>query len=241
MPATQRERLWLLAGAVAGVLVVVIGWFFFVNPQNSQTSDVDAQVSGARARNDLLDQRISVLAAQNKNLATYQQKLATAKLALPDSSGLPDFLRSLQALGNATMANVTSLSVGVPSDLSTAPLPGMAPLGPVPAPATGSSSAGGSAAGTAGTGAAPGPGPAAVYALPISAQVSGTRQQLTQFLTQLQSVQPRAVLISAIGFGTAGGPSAKGGSGTTTMSLTMDAFVAPADAAEAAALSAAAR
>lgn len=234
MPATQRERLWLVGGALVALVLTMIGWFFFISPQNAQTAEVRGQVSEADSRNDLLQRRIALLASQNKNLATYQQKLAQAKLALPDTSGLPDFLRSLQSLGNATLAEVTSLTVGPPTDLTR--------RGAAPAPsATASSGAASSGAGSGASGAASTGEAAAqkVYALPITAQVNGSPSQLAQFLTQLQSVQPRAVLISSITLGSQG-TSGKD-TGTSVLNLTMKAFVAPASAAESAALSAAAR
>jgi hypothetical protein len=75
-----------------------------------------------------------------------------------------------------------------------------------------------------------------VYALSIAATVSGSPAQLDQFLTQLQTVQPRAVLISQL---TEGSGTATGKPGTTSLQLTMQAFVAPVTAAEQAQISAA--
>jgi hypothetical protein len=70
-----------------------------------------------------------------------------------------------------------------------------------------------------------------------SRSLTGTASQLDQFLTQLQSMQPRAVLISQL---TETSRSATGKSGaTTSLQLTMQAFVAPSSAAENAQLSAA--
>jgi hypothetical protein len=59
---------------------------------------------------------------------------------------------------------------------------------------------------------------------------------LNEFLNQLQTVQPRAVLITAVteAAGTASGA-------TTTLNLTMQAFVQPASAAERAGLASAAQ
>jgi Tfp pilus assembly protein PilO len=67
-----------------------------------------------------------------------------------------------------------------------------------------------------------------VFALPISLNVSGTVAQLSSFLDQLQRVQPRAVLIM-----TANAASADQGgtlSGQVNLGLTLQAFVASADA-----------
>ena len=216
MPKTQVERLWLLGGVLVAFFMVILGYLFFISPQRSQTSDINAQVSTTQQANSTLRARIDTLQQQSKSLATFQAQLTRAQLALPSTSGLPDFLRTLQSIGNATLANVSALTVGPPTDVTTvsggaAPAP---PGTPAPAPA----------------------GPR-VYALPITATVSGTASQLDQFLTQLQSVQPRAVLISQLTEGSAAATGHAGG--TTTLQLTLQAFVAPSSAAEQAQLSAA--
>jgi hypothetical protein len=166
-----------------------------------------------------------LLRAQSKNLAQYESDLRTAQLALPTTSGLPDFLRTLQAIGNATLADVSSLIVGPPTDVT-----GVASSST--GSSTGSTGASTSTATTI-TG-------LRIYALPITAQVAGTTSQLDAFLTQLQAVQSRAVLISQLTEGN--GVASPNGtvSQTTTLQLTMQAFVAPSSAAERAALSAAA-
>jgi Tfp pilus assembly protein PilO len=221
MPKTQTERLWLLGGAVLAILIVLIGYVMLISPQNSNTSSAQSQVSSAKTDNALLRVRINSLRQQNKNLAQFQAELTTAHLALPDTSGLPDFLRTLQSIGNATLATVSALAVGSPTDVT-----GVAGGATTSAKAGSSSPASGQR----------------IYALPISAQVTGTTDQLNQFLTQLQSVQPRAVLISGLTEG-AGATSASGtqtASGSaSTLQLTMQAFVAPNSAAEKAQLSAA--
>jgi Tfp pilus assembly protein PilO len=225
MPRSQLEKFWLSAGALAGFVMLLIGYFMFIGPQRSQTSDVNSQKANASAQIAKLQGKINTLAAQTKNLATYQSTLRQAELALPSTSGLPDFLRTLQAIGNSTLANVSTLTVGTPTDVTSL-------AGVSPAATTGTRSGTGAAASSvAGI---------KVYALPITAQVDGTVTQLDQFLTQLQSVQPRAVLISQIN--QASNTSAKGGSRSsgTTLTLTLQAFVAPNSAAEQAQLSAAA-
>jgi len=219
MPQTRLERQWLLGGVFVAVFVVLLGYLFFISPQRSQTSGVNAQRARAEQATASLQARISNLQQQTKNLATYQAQVTRAQLALPSTSGLPDFLRALQSIGNATLANVSALTVGPPTDVT------LVSGGP---PAAASAKPGSSA-----PAAASGP---RVYALPITASVSGTTARLDQFLMQLQSVQPRAVLISQL---TEGSGNASGQSAGTTLQLTMQAFVAPANAAEQAQLAAA--
>jgi Tfp pilus assembly protein PilO len=69
-----------------------------------------------------------------------------------------------------------------------------------------------------------------VYALPITLTASGTAAKLSQFLDQLQQVQPRAVLISSVN----AVPGDDGGSfaGAVTLTLNLRAFVDPASTAK---------
>jgi len=218
MPNTRIERLWLLGGAFVAFLMVLLGYLLFIGPQRTQTSDVNAQRSTTQQTNSALRVRIDNLRQESKNLATYQDQVTQAQLALPSTSGLPDFLRTLQSIGNATLTNVTSLTVGAPTDVTA--VSGAAPAAST-TPATGP----------------PRPVGTRVYTLPITATVSGTASQLDQFLTQLQTVQPRALLISQL-TETSGSATGKSGA-TTSLQLTMQAFVAPSSAAENAQLSAA--
>jgi type IV pilus assembly protein PilO len=229
MPKSPQEKAWLGAAVLVAIVVAAIGYFFFISPERSSTSDVNGQVSAARAQNDTLQARISSLDAQNRKLSTYKAALEAAQLALPATSDLPNFLRSLQSLGDATLANVTALSVGDPT------LVGGNPATSSSSSSTSSDNAAATSTGTTAPTPAPVPTGPQIFELPITAQVSGTIKQLTDFLGQLQSVQPRAVLVSSV---TLGGSAPVGGptSSTTTLDLSLQAFVAPGSAAETAQL-----
>jgi hypothetical protein len=222
MVKSPQERLWLVGGSAAAFVMILIGYFFLIGPERSDTRTVQDEVSAARGQTTSLQKRIDQLTVQNRDLVKFRNKVAQLKLALPSTSGLPDFLRSLQALGNSSLTDVTSLTVGPPKDVLAAA------TGPTPAAASGAAPS--SSAPPAGTVPSAGPVSAThVYALSITAQVSGPTSRLNAFLDQLQSVQPRAVLITAITMGTSGiaGAAPAVGATGTTMQLTMQAFVAP--------------
>jgi len=222
---SQLERLWMIGAGIVAFALVAIGYFFFISPQRDTTSGVDGEVSAARAQNDVLQVRISHLAAQNKQLATYQRTLAQARLALPATTGIPDFLRTLQAIGSATGSDVSTLTVGDPTSVG--------PATPTSTATAANSNANANAAATAAPAnpnAAAGPGNG-IYSMMISAQVTGSTKALGAFLTQLQQVQPRAVLISQITEttgSTANGPAASAAAspGAATLQISMQAFVA---------------
>jgi hypothetical protein len=109
--------------------------------------------------------------------------------------------------------------------------PGAQPSTSAPAPGGATSTAPGGATNTGATN------PMQIYALPITADVSGSPAALGRFLDQLQRVQPRAVLITQLTEKAA--TSAQNGhavGGSTSLTLSMQAFVAPASPNESAAL-----
>ncbi|MDT4918685.1 MAG: hypothetical protein QOH89_3385 [Pseudonocardiales bacterium] len=225
VPRSQIERLWLVAGGLIAFVMLLIGYFFFVSPQRSNTADVVGRAATVQQQNIVLQARLDALREQNQNLGKYQAELQALQQALPSTSGISDFLRTLQSLGNATLTDVTALTVGQP--IAVTPVVAAQP--------------------TASAGATPETAPAVIvapsaYALPINATVSGSAAALSKFLDQLQAVQPRAVLISQLGL--SGGAAAESGatasSGAFTLSLTMQAFVVPTTPDEGAALSASA-
>jgi Tfp pilus assembly protein PilO len=212
MPKTQSEKAWLGVGLLVALVVAVIGYFFFIGPQRSTTSDVEGQVSSAQSQNDSLQVRINSLDAQNRKLSTYRAALKRAQLALPTTSDLPNFLRTLQSIGNATLVDVTTLAVGDPTLVG-----GDGTAGSSSTPTTPASNAPTTPSGPQ------------IFALPITAQITGSLKALTNFLGQLQSVQPRAVLVNSI---TLGGDAAGASSSTPTLDVALQAFVAPGSAVE---------
>lgn len=220
VPRSQAERLWLIGGAIVAAALVLLGYVVFIGPQRSSTSDVNTQLSSAQTQNSALQSRLRALHAENANQAKYMAELAAARAALPSTSGISDFVRSLQAMGNATGTAVTAVTVGAPTAVAApvaTPAPGATSAAPAPAAAPGAAAAS----------------PATVYSMAITGQVSGSARGLDAFLQQLQAVQPRAVLVTSItesaagAAGAGGAPGAKPVAGDTTLSLVMQAFVAP--------------
>jgi Tfp pilus assembly protein PilO len=229
VPRSQVERLWLVAGGLVAFVMLLVGYFFFISPQRSNTSDVHQQTATVRQQNAALQARIDALREQNKNLDKFKAELASMQAALPSTSETSDFLRTLQSLGAATLTNVTQLNVGQPVDVT--PVSASQASGTATAAATTAAAAPTEQASSA----APVAATPGVYALPITATVTGSATALAKFLDQLQAVQPRAVLISSIGL-SAGDNHVLSGD-TFTLQLTMQAFVAPTSPAEGAALS----
>ena len=221
---SQQERLWMIAGGLAALVLLLIGWAFFISPQRSSTASVKSQVDSVQTQNAALETRIAGLQQQNSKMDWYKQQLAAANAALPSTSGVPTFLRSLQKLGTETNTDAVDVTVGAPTPLTdtstdTASATATTSASPTDTPSTSSSDTTSGAADT--------PATSSVYGLPITAQVTGSNSALNKFLQQLQTVQPRAVLITEITEGS-GTTTTSGSSSGNSLQLTMQAFVAPA-------------
>lgn len=236
---SPKERLWMLIGLAAAFLLVVIGWFLVIGPQRSHTDSINASSAQVETENSALQAHIATLQAQEKNLSSYQAKLAAARKALPDSSGLPDFLRTLQSLGTKTHTDAVNVTVGAPTDV-TAVANGVPSVVPTDT-TTGTTSTTTPAPAPTPTTSATAPSSGGVFGLTINAQVNGSADSLNAFLEQLQAVQPRAVLITSI-TESSGADSGTGQPSSTSgmnLQLTMQAFVAPSSSDESAQLAAA--
>jgi len=193
MGIRHAGRRWEIGGALGAVALLAIGWFFFISPQNGETTRLRDEAAAAEVQLPTLQRRLGELRQQHQDLPKYRAQLARDRKALPTSSGLSDFLRELQAAGDAEGVSVSAVAVGGPSQVS--------------------------AGGTK------------VYSLPITLTAVGSAAGLYRFLDQLQQVQPRAVLITSANAATEGQP---GGSvaGPATLTLVLQAFVAPNGGAE---------
>jgi len=231
VPRSSVERLWLIGGGLVTVLITAIGFLLVISPQRAATDRVHGKLAGVQHRNGTLEQRLAQLRQQNQNLASFERQLAAAREALPTTSNVSDFLRSLQALGGQTQTEVTSLGVSAPSPVPTPTATGAPAVGGAAAPAAGAPAAGAPTAGAPAAGPAlgvPAQSLAGLYALTTTAQLSGSPEKLTRFLDQLQNVQPRAVLITQVQESTgASGTVAGAAQGSTTLQLTLEAFIAP--------------
>lgn len=119
MMRLSAERLWILGGAVAVVVILAVGWFFVVSPQYDQAGTLNDQAATTGDQVTLLQHRLAELRKQNENMPTYLAQLAEERAALPSTSGLSDLLRELQTAGDASGAAVSGVTVGGVADVST--------------------------------------------------------------------------------------------------------------------------
>jgi Tfp pilus assembly protein PilO len=187
----RPDRLWLIGGALAAAVLVVVSWLLLVTPQNNETASLQAQADEINRRATVMQSRFNQLRKENENLGEYQTKLATQRQALPTSSGMSDFLRGIQSAGERAGVSVNSVSAGTTSAITV----NGAPIG----------------------------------VLPVSLTVVGPIANQRAFLIQLQTVQPRAVLV--VGTNVASADEERSLTGTVTMTISIRIFVAQSAAA----------
>jgi Tfp pilus assembly protein PilO len=164
----HRAKTWMLIGVAAAVLILALGYLFVISPQKNRTNE--ANDSAATEQSQLLvnQHKVADLRKQNDNLATYKAALALDQNALPATDGIPDFLRSTQAIGVRTGVTVSAITVAQPELASTTASP---------------------ASGTSMTG---------LYDVQVSLVAAGATTQMTEFLKQIQTGQPRAVVVTSV-------------------------------------------
>jgi Tfp pilus assembly protein PilO len=115
MGARHADRLWMIAGAAVVALLGIATWFLAVSPQRTEASDLKNETETVHAQADDLRARIAQLNADKANLTALKRTLNARQEALPADSGVPAFLRQLQATGTAVRVNVKGFTVGDPA------------------------------------------------------------------------------------------------------------------------------
>jgi Tfp pilus assembly protein PilO len=115
------DRIWLLGGAVVTVLLVVASWFLVIQPKYSNTSSIRGQVSDGSVQLAKLKQRLAALDKQRKQLPALEAQLKSYQAALPSTADETSFLRQLQTSGTAVGVDVSSVTLGTPTQSEALP------------------------------------------------------------------------------------------------------------------------
>ncbi|CAN5635120.1 hypothetical protein BH10ACT8_BH10ACT8_02890 [soil metagenome] len=212
MARSAAERNWIAGGAVGSIALAALAWFVVISPQMGTTSDLKNQTADAQSANMILQAKTNKLKADNANIDSLAAELKIARQALPTDSGLPELTVQLSRQAAATGVSVVSITAGQPSVAT------VAAVGAKP----------GTSGATAGK----------LFSIGITlvCEAPAVRQQ--QFLTAIQTIGPRRVLISAVTFTPSGKSTTSSISASSTMTVTMQAFVSPQSDAAVAALQA---
>jgi Tfp pilus assembly protein PilO len=118
MGARNAARIWLLAGIATTVLLAVASWFLLISPKYAEADDVRSQVDDTQTQLITLRKKIAGLESQKAQLPKFRAALKANQKALPDDSGVPDFLRQLQSSGEKTGVAVSGFSVAAPAQVA---------------------------------------------------------------------------------------------------------------------------
>jgi Tfp pilus assembly protein PilO len=121
------RRATIIIAAVAGVAVLLGGYFLLVKPVSSDISKVKAQTSQQKSDNDSSRLQLQSMQSIAKNLPAEKAQLAVLSQRVPSQVQLPALLRSMQALAKASGVTLNSITPTVPTPLASAP--GIATVG----------------------------------------------------------------------------------------------------------------
>ncbi len=183
----QNRRIWLGGGAVVAVLMVVLGWFFVVNPELVAADSTRAQAESARQQNTVLQNKNAKLKAANDNVELLRAGLATALAELPYDSGLPEFTRQLAAQATANSVVLSSVVVGGATPVTAAVAAAAAGATDATAPAADTSAPVADAAATAG-----------LLAIAVTVAATGPCGGDIEFLKAIQVAGPRRALVTDV-------------------------------------------
>lgn len=237
---TKLRQLWLLT-ALGSVAVLALGYFLAVAPKASKAAAVREDTETQLAANRKLRGQIDQLNKQKKDLPKQQAILEKFATRIPNNPGLPALIRSLSDAADNAGVELVSLSPGTP-----ALVPSSVPQ-VVTAKATSDDASKDATPKRTVVPSAMLP----TAAIPLAIQVTGNYSQVSQFLSEIESL-PRALLVGGFSIVPGdNGPTAKKADAasaviddTLTISLTGQVFMtttvaAPTTAAKPAATTAA--
>lgn len=187
MDARRTDRLWLIGGIVAIVILVAAAWLLAISPKFAEADSVQTEADDTTIQLTKLKKEVAALKEQDAKKPTYQSQLDALVKNLPETYGQATFVRSLKDAGTRTDVAVTVLSAGSTVQSSTV---------------------------------------STAVEMPLSVTASGTRQNVSRFLVQLQQIQPRATLVNAINL------SSSDETDLVSANLTMTAFCTTSDVAD---------
>ena len=112
MDARRTDRIWLIGGIVAIVVIVAAAYLLAISPKFAEADTVQTGADDTTIQLTKLKKDVAALKEQDAKKATYQAELDKLLTNLPETYGMPAYLRSLQNAGAAVDVEVTVLSAG---------------------------------------------------------------------------------------------------------------------------------
>ncbi len=182
-----KAKSWITGTAVIAIALLVGAWFLLIAPVREATAETTAEAVSQDDRNAREKKQIEALAAQFADIETYRAQLADLRQQIPTSPRQGEFQSQIAAIAVTHSVTIASLTITPSTEVVVA------------GPATASAQ---DAEESAGDEAAPAPAPANLFAgfyqMPITIEVVGTYQNVLSFMGELQTINPRAFLITGL-------------------------------------------
>ncbi|MEV6598195.1 hypothetical protein AB0M36_15135 [Actinoplanes sp. NPDC051346] len=120
MRTGHADRLWLVLGLFAAGVLVAMTYFTVVSTTSADTQSLVDQTADAATQRIKLLKEIDELEKTKKNEPKLRTTRDAYRMALPSTSGIPAFLRQLQAQGGDVGVDVSGLTVGAPEEIEDA-------------------------------------------------------------------------------------------------------------------------
>lgn len=111
----NRTRLWYLLAAVAAVVVLAASWFLLVAPARDEAATLRSDTEASDAENAAQQAQNVRLKAQFEKLPELKTQLAAMKIAMPDSPRLPDLVRAITSVANASGVKLVAVNPSTPT------------------------------------------------------------------------------------------------------------------------------
>jgi Tfp pilus assembly protein PilO len=119
MDARRTDRIWLIGGIVAIVIIVAAAWLLAISPKFAEADTVQTEADDTSLQLTKLKKDVAALKAQDAKKPTYQAQLDALVKNLPETYGMPSFLRSLEDAEAKTGVDMKVLSASDPLESTT--------------------------------------------------------------------------------------------------------------------------
>ena len=105
-----RNRIWIVAGVLVGIIVVALSWFLGLSPQLDQANAADAQTAITVDKNRVHVAELAALKAKFEKLDDLKKSLASARESIPQSDSFPEILTEMYAVESESGTRIESLT-----------------------------------------------------------------------------------------------------------------------------------
>ncbi len=170
------NRITILVGSFAIVIIVALGWFVGISPKIAEADATAAQQQVVETQNTAQEAELVTLRAQFAQLDVLRADYGALQSSIPGDANGDDFVDQLQAAATATGVILTTASLGEPQ----AYIPFGETAAPVADPAVEAPAAGSPAAGSSTL-------IGKLYTVSVAVGVSGSTEQIYNFVGAMQS------------------------------------------------------